>query len=175
MTDVATKTYTDFTLPINVVSKVDVARLVTEVENVDNELTAADVRKKAGSNAHSDHPIFSDQLNDFLKLNELSLDEARTRTALIKQMRLLKDKAPIIHMTFAVTADNDSLQQLAKWLRESVDKQAVIEVGVQPSLVAGVYIRTPNHVHDFSLRAALDGKHDLLIQELEALKNNGGK
>jgi len=173
MTDAVTKTYADFALPVNVVSKVDLARLVTEVENVDNELTAADVRQKAGSNAHSDHPVLSDQLNEFLKLNQLNLDSARERTGLIKQLRLLKDKAPLIHLTFAVTADNESLQKLASWLRDSIHKQAVIEVGVQPSLVAGVYVRTPNHVHDFSLRAALDGKHNLLIQELEALKNNG--
>lgn len=171
MTEVAS--YTTFTLPQNVVSKVDVARLVAEAEKVDNELSAADVRKKAGSNAHSDRPVFSDQLTDFLTLNKLSFDDAPDRTDLIKQLRLLKDKAPLIHMTFAVTADNESLQQLAKWLRDSIHPQAVIEVGVQPSLVAGVYIRTPNHVHDFSLRAALDGKHDLLISELEALRNNG--
>jgi hypothetical protein len=173
MTDAATKVFDSFVLPINIVSKVDVGRLVAEVERVDNELTAAAVRQQAGSNAHSDHPVFSDQLNDFLKENELSLDAPRERTELIKQLRLLKDKLPIIHMTFAVTADNESLQTLVKWLRESIHPQAVIEVGMQPSLVAGVYVRTPNHVHDFSLRAALDGKHDLLISELEALKNNG--
>lgn len=171
MTDAAA--FSTFTLPPNVVSKVDLARLVTEIENVDNALTSADIRQKAGSNAHSDHPVLSDQLNDFLKLNKLGLENSNDRTDLIKQMRHLKDKAPLIHMTFAVTADNESLQQLAKWLRESVHPQAVIEVGMQPSLVAGVYVRTPNHVHDFSLRAALDGKHDLLISELEALR--GGK
>jgi F0F1-type ATP synthase delta subunit len=55
-----------------------------------------------------------------------------------------------------------------------VHKQAVIEVGLQPALIAGVYIRTPNHVQDLSLRAMLKGGRDILIKELEALRGSAG-
>lgn len=72
-------------------------------------------------------------------------------------------------MTFAVTADPESLERLARWFRESIHPQVVIATHLQPSLIAGVYLRTPNHVHDFSLRGALAGKHGLLVNELEAL------
>jgi F0F1-type ATP synthase delta subunit len=73
-------------------------------------------------------------------------------------------------MTFAVEADRESLMQLAQWVRETVHPQAVIAVGLQPGLIAGVYLRTPNHVHDLSLRAALDGGHEILVNDLEALR-----
>jgi F0F1-type ATP synthase delta subunit len=73
-------------------------------------------------------------------------------------------------MTFAVTADPESLQQLALWLRTTINPQAVIAVGLQPSLVAGVYLRTPNHVHDLSLRAMLKNGRGLLVEELGALR-----
>ena len=82
----------------------------------------------------------------------------------------MKDKVPVIHMTFAVQADPTSLQQIVQWLRSSVHPQVVISVGLQPSLVAGVYMRTPNHVRDLSLRTLLTGQHEVLVKELEALR-----
>ncbi len=116
--------------------------------------------------------MLSQSLTDFLNQNKPQLSNSRDRSELIKQMRLLKDAAPVIHMTFAVTADRDSLQKLSAWLRTSIHPQAIIEVGLQPALVAGVYLRTPNRVHDLSMRAMLDGQHDALVAELESLRGN---
>jgi F0F1-type ATP synthase delta subunit len=161
----------DFVLPASVVTKVDVARLAIEAERIDNELTASDVRSKIGSTAQV-KPVMTQQFSDFIQQNNVSLDNSHDRTDLIKQLRQLKDRVPMIHMTFAVTADLESLQQLTQWLRTSVHPQAVIAVGLQPALVAGVYLRTPNHVHDLSLRAMLDGGHDLLVEELGALRGS---
>lgn len=171
MSEAKVKTQDDFILPPNVVSKADVSRLVNEVESVDNEMTSSAVRAKTGGKERS-APVLSEQLTDFLSQNKLSLEKAHDRTDLIKQLHTLKDKVPIIHMTFATTADYESLQELAAWLRSSVHPQAVIDVGLQPALIAGVYLRTPNHVHDFSLRALLDGQHGLLVKELEALRGS---
>jgi F0F1-type ATP synthase delta subunit len=156
------KTFADYVLPPSVVSKADLTRLVNELELVDNQLTAANVRAKAGVAAQP-APTISQQLTDFLTQNQLDVREGQKRAEVIKQMRLLKDKAPIVNMTFAVVADRESLEQLANWLRTSVHRQAVIRVGLQPALVAGVYLRTPNHVRDLSLRAALSSSHDLLV------------
>jgi len=169
MNESGVKTHTEFVLPFRVVSRADVSRLVSEVEWVDNELTAAAVRVKTGAE-QSVGPAMSDQLNDFLNQNELKLDDSRVRSELIKQLRLLKEHAPIIHMTFAVPADRESLQQLAEYVRTSVHPQAIIAVGLQPALVAGVYLRTPNHVHDLSLRTVLAGRRDSLVKELDALR-----
>lgn len=163
------KTFNDFSLPASVVSRVDVSRLVAEAEHLDNAMTAATVRKKIGSDAAT-LPAMSQQLSEFLKMNDINLEESKLRSALIKQLRALKDKVPIIHMTFAVETDVESLQQLTAWLRQSIHPQAVIDVGLQPALVAGVYLRTPNHVHDLSLRGKLQGSRDILVKELEALR-----
>lgn len=172
MTEAKKKTYQDFILPPSVVSKIDVSRLVNEVELIDNELTAAKVRSKLGSKAYAE-PVMSEQLRDFLSDNKLTLEDGHERTTLIKQLRELKSKVPIIHMTFATTADHKSLSQLADWVRTSVHPQAVIAVGLQPALVGGVYIRTPNHVHDFTIRGRLEAQRHQLVEDLEALR--GGK
>ena len=169
MSESTVKPYTEFVVPASLVTKLDVSRLVTEVEKVDNEMTEAEVRTKAGA-TQTPPPVFSEQLTEFLNQNQLKLEESQGRSELVKQLRQLKDKVPIIHMTFSVTADRESLQQLAQWLRSSVHPQAVIDVGLQPALVAGVYLRTPNHVHDLSLRAKLDGSRDVLEKELESLR-----
>jgi F0F1-type ATP synthase delta subunit len=161
-----------FTLPPSIVSKADVARLVIEVEAVDNEQTTQAVREKVGATGHTE-TVLSEQLTDFLAGNQLTIDTGPERSELIKQLHLLKESAPVIHMTFAVPADRDSLRQLVEWLRSSVHPQAVISVGLQPALVAGVSIRTTNRVHDLSMRSALRKNHGLLVKELGALRGNG--
>lgn len=166
------KIATDYSLPPSVVSKLDVSRLVSELERVDNEATTLAVRAKAGVQQQTE-PVVSEQLADFLQHNTLSLATAQERQQVLMQLRQLKDEVPIIHLTFAVPADRESLGQLAQWLRASVHPQAVIAVGLQPALIAGVYVRTPNQVHDLSLRGMLAGGHDVLVKELETLR--GGK
>lgn len=169
MTDVAPKAYADLTLPPSVVTRIDVSHLVNELEKVDNDLTTAAVRAEKGGPAVPES-VLSQQMTDFLAQNELKIDDGKVRSDLIKELRLLKDKVPVIHMTFAVTADPETLQQLALWIRTNVDPRAVIEVGLQPSLVAGVYLRTPNHVHDLSLRQMLKTGRGKLAEELGALR-----
>lgn len=163
-----TLAYQDFNLPMSVVSHIDLSHLVRDVERIDNDRTAASVRAKAGA---PEQPMLppSAPLSDFLAANQLTLESPRERGEIVKQLRLLKDKAPVLHLTFAADADQDSLQQLAKWARESVHPQAILAVGLQPALIAGVYVRTPNHVHDLSARARLSEGRQVLVKDLEAL------
>ena len=169
MTSVKIKTYADFILPPSVVSKVDVSRLASELEKIDSAMSAAVVRAKAGASDPGELGL-TQRLTDFIELNKLNLTAARERSDLLTQLRLLKDKVPVVHLTFAVPADSESLQKLAAWLRASVHPQAVIAVGLQPALVAGVYVRTPNHVHDLSVRGLLAAQHDNLVGQLETLR-----
>ena len=169
MTEVVVKTHTDFVLPASIATKLDVSHLVAELEKVDSTLTTAAVRAETGGPEVA-APILSQQLTDFLTQNELQIGRGQDRTNLVKELRLLKDTVSVIHMTFAVTADPESLQQLVQWIRTSLDPRAVIAVGLQPGLIAGVYVRTPNHVHDLSLRQMLRAGRGKLVEELGALR-----
>ncbi len=161
--------YNNFVLPPTIVSKVDVARLVREFETVDNAFTAKSVRKKAGASS-DETPAMSSQLQAFLEKNPVDLEDSSARSAYIKQLRLLKNNLHVMNMTFAVVADPESLRQLSAWLRESIHPQTVIEAHLQPALVAGVYLRSENHVFDFSVRNALKEKRGELRKELGALR-----
>lgn len=160
----------EFSLPPSIVSKADVARLITEVERIDNAMTEAAVRTKAGQSSAADS-VLSEQLTAFLSQNELSLEESKKRSELIKQLRRFKETLAVIHMTFASEADRKSLVNLVDWVRTSVHPQSVIEAGLQPDLIAGVYVRTPNHVYDFSARSLLKKGRGLLVEELEGLSS----
>ena len=164
-------TYAELLLPPVIVSKVDVYRLVAEAEQVEANLTTAAARAKAGVTTASLPPL-SQQLSEFLRHNNLSLTTPKQWGQLVSQLRLLKEKVPVLHMTFATVADPASLQQLAAWARTSVHPQAVITAGLQPGLVGGVYLRTPNHVHDLSMRGLLSGQREVLVKELGALRGN---
>lgn len=156
----------DYILPPTLVGHADVARLIREVEFADNELQAQKVRgEKTGAHL----PVMSQTLSDFLEANKIDASDGPALRELKTRLQQLKDHAPVIHMTFAVAADPESLQQLAAWLRQEVHPQALVTAGLQPALVAGVYMRTPNQVHDFTIRAQLAGKRDIITSELERL------
>lgn len=160
--------YKDFKLPASIASKVDVARLVSDSESVDGSLTSIDIHDKVQINHHIDASM-PDSLREFLDVNQLSFEDSSQRRLIIEQLRGLKDNVPIIHMTFAAEVDQESLERISAWVRETISPQAVIAVGMQPSLISGVYVRTANKVFDQTVRAKLkEGRH-YLIEELEAL------
>lgn len=160
--------FNTYALPSSIATKRNLSHLVQELERLDNELTAAAVQ------GGSETPELSvpDMVQDFLSVNEFSLDNTNDRSEMITQLRLLKRKAPVIHIAFAVEADSASLGSLIGWFREFAHPQSIIVAGFQPSLVAGAYVRTPNHIYDLSLRSAFRNGRAKLIQELEAVSGD---
>ncbi len=162
----ATATHATYKLPPNVVSKVDLAHLISDAERIDNELTTSAVHTRTNTAIEAELST-SERLTAFLQVNDLQFsNNSSDRMDIIRGLRRLKDSAPVVHMTFAVEADYESLGQLVAWLRSNVHPQAIIATGLQPALIAGVYLRTSNSVHDLSLRGKIKGGRDVLIKEL---------
>lgn len=156
-------------LPNEIVTKSDIARLVSELESVDSEHATAEVRE--GLNGQkTDFSAISPSLSVFLERNSLSLDSSHQRSEIIHTLRTLKHEAPVVHFTFAGPTDRESLQKLTAWMRENTHPHAIVETGIQPSLIAGVYVRTPNKVHDLSLRSVIKEKRSVLVSALEELR-----
>lgn len=156
-------------LPSTVMTKTDVSRLLNEVESIDNDYRTAAVRSRVGVTASQPSTV-SEQLSDFMAANRVTaIGDDGQRRWLLAALRQLKHSLPTVHVTFASAADRQSLQRIVEWLRGSIHPHAVIMVGLQPSLVGGVYIRTSNRVFDFSIRKQLAGQRGTLVKELEAL------
>lgn len=156
----------EYKLPARVVTRVDLSRLQAEAERVNADHSTNHARETAGDDSRVDITM-SDNLSDFVALNELNFDDSHVREEVIAKLSDIKNTAPSVHMTFSTEADGESLQQLVTWFRTQVHPMTVLSVGLQPSLVAGVYLRTPNHVHDLSLRAALRENRGVLVDELQ--------
>lgn len=163
------KNATDYHLPASLVSQSDLNQLINELEEIDSDMTTAEVRSQVGAKQKQAMPNTSKQLAEFVSQNELNLDTDEERSHHIKQLAKLKLSAPVMHLTFARAADRASLMEIANWLRQSVHRQAVISVGLQPDLVAGVYIRSENRVYDLSLKRQLAQHRSVLLQDIKAL------
>ena len=163
-----------YLLPSSIATGRDLSHLLMELERIDNEMTAAAVHhNNEGENQSESGEIFiPDYVREFLEKNEFSLDNTNDRSEIIAQLRLLKRKAPVVHMAFAAEADSSVLGELVNWFRDSVHPQTILVVGYQPALVAGAYIRTPNHIYDLSLRSAFKQGREKLLGELEALRGD---
>jgi hypothetical protein len=155
-----------YILPPALTGRADLARLVRELEALDGDLEAQKVRAR-GQKVEYRLPSSSRMLGDFLEANKVDISDDQGRLVLVEGLRKLKDHAPVVHMTFAVDADQEALQQLVAYMRRELHPHTLVSVGLQPNLVAGVYMRTPNHVHDFSVKTLLTQKRSIISAELE--------
>jgi F0F1-type ATP synthase delta subunit len=154
-------------LPNSLIGRFELSELMREVEDLDMALEGQKVR---GTNKNGYKlPALSRSLSDFLTVNKLDINDDNVRLDIKKQLKIVKTKAPAIAITFATDADPNSLEQLVSWIRKELHPLAIINVGIQPGLIGGAYIRTPNHVHDFSMRGLFKGKTNLLLKDLEGL------
>src|SRR5690349_19112883 len=140
----------EFHLPPALISKAHLAQLIRELEGVENELEAQKAhnldRAKADSKAELRVPTMSKALGDCIELNQVDIIDSQQRMQFKKILGTIKNKAPVMHFTFASDPDGESLQKLVDWVRKEIHPRALISVGIQPALVGGVYLRTPNHV-----------------------------
>lgn len=159
----ATKEGSELLLPISVTGRVQLSRLVRELEEIENDIEAQKARDRKVAQKI---PAMSQGLADCVELNKVDILKGAARMDLKRRLVRTKEKAPTIHFTFAVEADPRSLQQLVTYIRKEIHPQALISVGMQPGLVGGAFVRTPNHIHDFSLRALLKGKRNVITDAL---------
>lgn len=160
----------EYTLPSAIITRADLARLMREVEDLDNELGAQKARSHTkGEEGTYRLPSVSQGLSDFAELNSVDLVDDQARMGLKKQLKHIKNKAPVMHLTFATEPDFMSLKQLAEYIRKELHPQALLHTGLQPSLVGGVYMRTPNKAYDFSVRAKLAQNRVVIQQDMDQM------
>ena len=154
-----------FTLPPSLIGRMDISRLLREIEKVDYQLEAQAIQ-------HPDQavtiPSMSRVLAETAGVNELNVADRESRKFLISALRQIKDKAPNVHITFAVDAEPDYVSQIVGWLRQQLHPTALVTVGLQPSIVGGCIVRTPDHIYDFSLRKQFKQQLPSLVEDIRA-------
>lgn len=151
-----------FVLPESVASPMEVARLEREVDELNQFMGQAKIRK--GEDAKLPTP--TKLLHDISEANSLNLLQERDRELLYNRLAVVKQQAPLIHMSFAANPSMAFMKKLVAWLREEIHPYALVTIGLQPSLGAGCMVRTNNRYFDFSLRQHLEKQRELLTQKL---------
>jgi len=154
------------TLPINVTGRMDVGRLVREVEALDNFLEQASVRKPGTPMQMPKTSKLLDEMIEHNKVNALVEDDRRR---LLQFLITVRAKAPILHMSFSSDPPPMFTQKLVAWLRDNVHPLVLLQVGLQPNIGAGCVVRTTNKYFDLSLKQHFAKQHPLLMAKIRGV------
>lgn len=150
-------------LPMLISSKVEIGRLLLELDMIDDALLQLQLRKKG---AEIKMPKTSQLMERLVQQNELNLLQETDRKLLQQFLQAVKDTAPTIHMSFSADPSVDFMEKLMTWLRREIHPVALVTVGLQPNIGAGCVIRTVNKQFDFSLRQDFAKKREMLRQQI---------
>ena len=151
-------------LPVSAVGRVDVGRLLREVETLDAFLAQAAVRSPG---TPVKMPRTTKILDDVLQTNRLNFLIEEERSRLLNFLMEVYGKAPIIHMSFSADPSPLFLQRLVTWLRQEIHPLVLLQVGMQPNMGAGCVVRTTNKYFDFSLRTRFRERRMILAHRLQ--------
>lgn len=150
-------------LPLTVVSKVDVAKLMREIIALNDFLVSASNREPGQP---MQLPKTSRSLEEVASQNKLNLLDENNRKELYSKLSAIMNKSPQIHMSFAGEPSAKAIQRLLEWLRTNIHASTLLQIGLQPNIAAGAVVRTPNLFFDLSLRHYLKQQEPYLAQLL---------
>jgi F0F1-type ATP synthase delta subunit len=154
-------------LPLQVISPVDVGRLLRELEKLDEALRQQQLRAAVAQ------PVVmtaTKLLNITAASNKIDLLDTAQRTVLKQFLTAVRSQAPVLHMSFSTDPSPVFLNRLITWLRLEIHPLILLTVGLQPTIGAGCILRTTNHQFDFSLRKHFQDRYDLLASALQETK-----
>jgi F0F1-type ATP synthase delta subunit len=147
-------------LPVLAATPTDIGRLQLELAAIDE--AQAGIRK--GGELKMPHT--SRLMDQLIEVNRLTLLHDQDRIALKEFLADIKEKAPVIHMSFSADPTPRFTQKLVTWLRKEIHPSLLLTIGLQPTIGAGCIVRTTNKQFDFSLREDFKKKRDLLRSQL---------
>jgi F0F1-type ATP synthase delta subunit len=158
-------------LPNNVVSQVDVARVLREINSL-NDFFAGAAKRQSGTPMQL--PKLTRLLDQVASDNGMNLLDEKDRKTLAGHLNLVLGKAPLLHISFAAEPSPKSLERILVWFRTNIHPQALLQVGLQPTIAAGCVLRTPNKFFDMSLRSYLKDQEPYLVQLINGAANRNG-
>ena len=151
-----------------VIGPSDLAKLKREINGLDDFFVAAKARQTGTS---IQPPRLTRILSQVAQDNNVNLLETAERQRLAHSLENLYEKAPVLNVSFASEPSPKALEKLVVWIRSNIHPQALVRVGLQPSIAAGCYLRTPNQGFDMSLRAALKRSEPELLKLIAGAVN----
>lgn len=149
-------------LPSILIGLSDISRLTRELNSLNDYFAGAKARP-AGT-VSDQLPKVSRQLQAVTDDNKVNLLNEDERKKLQERLQVIYDKAPTMHISFAVEPSPKALEVILQWIRQNVHPQTLLNIGLQPGIAAGCMLRTSNKVFDMSLRSNLQKQAGYLSQ-----------
>lgn len=156
-------TKTSLILPIAVVSPTDIARMLKELENLDEFFRQSAIRT---GGTPQEIPRYSRLLDEVVVANKLNLLQSDNRESLQDSFHELAEHAPVLHISFSTDPPGPYVQKIVDWLRHNIESTILVRIGLQPNIGAGCVVRSTNKSFDFSLRKFFESKHDFFMDKL---------
>lgn len=156
-------------LPLSIMTKPDLHRLIREVEALDSYIHQNSIRGQKSAAL----PRLTSSLEALLSDNGMDVMDDKVRTELRKVLSLLVTTAPVVHMSFAIEPSSFMTQKIVSWFRSEVHPALMLHTGVQPTIAAGCVLRTSNKFFDFSLRQHLRASQSLLMESIRTHVDEG--
>jgi hypothetical protein len=152
-------------LPVSIVSPMDIARLVREIDSIDDYFRQEKIRngEEVQPNQMSQISKLMDQL---VSTNQLNLSQELDRQKIVDELAFMSSSAPILHISFSVDPPGSHIQKIIAWLRTNIDQNALVTIGLQPNIGAGCVVRSTNKLFDMSLREFFADKRQFFIEKI---------
>jgi len=145
-------------LPVSLTGKKELIKVQRELEAMSEQMIASRVVAKETGKDRTVAPL-SDTASELLTLNKIESD-SKSIAGLINQLQTIRDKAPMLRVSFAVEPDRASIAKIVSWFRTEVSPGLLLQIGIQPSIAGGCVVQTPGNRYDFSLRKHILGSTD---------------
>jgi hypothetical protein len=142
----------------------DMGKLAAELEEIDNFLYQANLRKPGTSLAP---PRTTKILERLFELNKQSILDEKQRKNMLNILHKLHDHAPTVHISFAVEPSPVFMEKIVTWFRLNIHPYLMVNTGLQPSVVVGCTLRTSNKIFDMSLRNRFLMSKQILMKKME--------
>ncbi len=152
------------TLPVLVFGLPEVHRLQRELEALEQYVRQETLR---GGDKAVTLPRTSRLLEALATDNQRDLLQASARKQLSVFLQQVVQQAPMVHISFAADPSSAFTAKVVAWLRGNIHPQALLQLGLQPSIAAGCVVRTANKTFDFSLRERLKSQESALATALQ--------
>lgn len=162
----APKAEFSFVLPLLVSGPVEVGRMIRELEAIDGALSQASLRSSQGGSGVVDIPHITHHMQQLIEINKLDLRDTKVREELARYLHLVRQKAPVLHISFSAEPNAAFVEKIMAWLRQEIHPQVLLTIGLEPNIGAGCIVRSTNKYFDFSLRQDFAEKRDLLLGKL---------
>jgi len=158
------KSNVELKLPIEVVGRAEINGLLRELQAIEDYLSS---QPGSATGPADDQLKLSQLLTNLAKVNSYNLLEANQRKELRGKLTSLLKKSPLLHISFAADASAEAVEQILVWLRANIHPTVLLQIGLQPNIVAGCMLRTPNQIFDFSLRQHMLKMQPQLVELLK--------